>query len=211
MWSDIEHIDEITSLPENALHRTVDKIIQTAAADHSDKLKTAIICPPDIYGKGKGPGRTRSVMIPVFVNEIKKSGGKPFYTNEGSNTRGWVHIDDLTSLYLRIVEAAVSRGGNAEWGKNGYYFASTQELSQFQLAEATGSILKKHGVINDPEPVKVDLASLWDLVPWKVPGIGTYLFASNSRTKAERAERLFGYGPRAPSLLEELEGDILAS
>lgn len=73
-WSDVEDIEAITSLPDRALHRNVDKIVQEAAVTNGDKLKTAIICPPDIYGPGRGPGRTQSVFIPVFYDELRKIG-----------------------------------------------------------------------------------------------------------------------------------------
>ena len=46
----------------------------------------------------------------------------------------------------------------------------------------------------------------------KLPGfekLARYLFASNSRTRAERAEGLYGYKGEAPGLLESLEGDVL--
>jgi nucleoside-diphosphate-sugar epimerase len=116
VWSDIDDIDAITSLPDQALHRNVDKIIQEAAAANGEKLKTAIICPPDIYGPGRGPGKTHSVYVPVFFDEIKKS-GTAFYAGEGKNTRSWVHIEDLMTVYLKLVEAAVAGGSGADWGR----------------------------------------------------------------------------------------------
>lgn len=116
IWSDIENLDEITSRPDGELHRNVDKIIQKAATEHGDKLKTAIMCPPDIYGRGRGPGRTQSAYIPFFCNEIKKVGAA-FYAGDGTNARSWVHIDDLMTLYLSLVEAAAVGGKGADWGR----------------------------------------------------------------------------------------------
>ena len=123
VWSDIDDIDAITSLPDNALHRNVDKIIQAAAIAHPEKLKTAIICPPDIYGPGRGPGRTQSVYVPVFLDEIKQVGAA-FYAGEGANRRSWVHIKDLMTVYLKLVEAAVAGGSGADWGKEVLSFCS---------------------------------------------------------------------------------------
>jgi nucleoside-diphosphate-sugar epimerase len=42
----------------------------------------------------------------------------PFYLNEGTNVRGWVHIDDLIQIYVRLVEAAAAGGGSVSWGLN---------------------------------------------------------------------------------------------
>ncbi|KAF2238636.1 NAD(P)-binding protein [Viridothelium virens] len=210
VWSDIENIDEIISLPDKALHRNVDKIILDAGAQNSDKVKTAIICPPDIYGPGRGPARTNSVYFPAFFEEIKKL-GTSFYPAEGTNTRSWVHIEDLMTLYVKLIEAAIDGGGNANWGKEGYYFASSQEASQLDIAKATGRVLHKHGLISSSEPQQLPLDQVDGMVSsWGIPHIATYMFAANSRTRADRAKAVLSYEPRAPSLWDSLEADLLA-
>ncbi|ORY11751.1 NAD(P)-binding protein [Clohesyomyces aquaticus] len=214
IWSDINDLDSISSLPDNALHRNTETIIREAAALHGDKLKTAIVCPPDLYGEGKGTGRTRSVLVPWFFGEAKKQagGGRVFYTGDGTNTRSWVHIDDLMTIYVKLVKAAVSRDEGAGWGEKGYYFASSQEVSQIDLAKATGQILKKQGVIQNEEPIEVSLEHIDSMLQEiNYSNISRYLFASNSRTRADRALRLFGYEPKAPTLMETLEADILSA
>ena len=118
IWSDIEDIDTIASLPDTAIHRNTEKILNATTAEHGDKIKIAIMCPPDIYGRGKGPGKTWSSLVPVFINEVKKLDGRVFYYGEGTNTRSWVHIDDVMTVYLNVIEAAASGGGNAQWGKD---------------------------------------------------------------------------------------------
>jgi nucleoside-diphosphate-sugar epimerase len=90
--------------------------VQEAGEAYADKLKTAVVCPPDIYGRGHGPGRQLSYYISWFVQGIRKIGA-PFYLNEGSNIRGWVHIDDFTRIYVSLVEAAAAGGGHVTWGK----------------------------------------------------------------------------------------------
>ncbi|KAF2475454.1 NAD(P)-binding protein [Lindgomyces ingoldianus] len=214
VWSDITDLDTIFSLPDNALHRNTEKLIQAAVAQDGDRLKAAIMCPPDIYGEGRGPLRSKSVFVPWFVDESKKQdgGGRTFYTGDGGNTRSWVHIDDLMMLYLKVVEAAVAGGTGADWGKEGYYFAGTQEVSQRDIAIAAGKILKKLGIIKNEEPFHASLDQIDTMCAERnYPGIARYLFASNSRTEAERAKKLFGYKPKAPTLLETLEDDILSA
>jgi nucleoside-diphosphate-sugar epimerase len=115
IWSDINDINTLTTMPDWALHRSVEKIIQGAAAEHGDKLKCAIICSSGVYGKGRGLVRTQSLYMPDYYDEIVKLGAA-FYTGSGSNRRGWVHINDLMKVYLGLVDAAVQGGGNAVWG-----------------------------------------------------------------------------------------------
>jgi hypothetical protein len=213
IWNDVSSLEEIRSLPPTALHRNTETILHKAVTEHGDKIHVAIMCPPDIYGRGKGLVKKHSALIPMYIKEIQNLGGKPFYYGDGSNTRSWVHVDDLMRLYVHVVEAAAA-GTNPEhyFNNNGYYFASTQEHSQLDVARATASILHRHGIIKSPEPVQVSLETLDSManIP-NFPKLARYLFASNSRTRSERAETLWRYYiiGEAPRLLETLESDIL--
>lgn len=211
IWSDIHSLEEIRNLPDVALHRNTEKILHSTIAAHSGRVNIAIMCPPDIYGTGTGLGKTSTIFTPVYINEIQKLDGKVFYYGEGSNTRSWVHIQDLMRVYLKVVEAAASGdGGGFGWNQEGYYFAGTQEHSQLDIANAVGSVLQRHGAILDAEPVQVSLEELDGMARHPRFGkIARYLFASNSRTRPERAEKLFGYRGEAPGLLEFLQGDVL--
>ncbi|CAG8980133.1 hypothetical protein HYALB_00011666 [Hymenoscyphus albidus] len=209
VWSDINDIDEITSLPDDYLHRNMDKIVQAAAHRHGDKLKCAIICPPGIYGPGRGMVRKQSLFIPEMGREILKL-GSPYYTQSGENRRAWVHIDDLMELYNAIVEAAVAGGGNAVWGREGYYFAATQEATQKEMARFAGKILKSHGLIKTEEPVQLSLETITEMrdgSDWHYMGL--YTWGSNTRCTADRAKKYLGYESKAPTLWETMEGDLL--
>lgn len=55
-WSDQEYndlsgVEELTSLPDHAFHRQIDKFVLDVAEKHEDAVKTAIVCPPTIYGE----------------------------------------------------------------------------------------------------------------------------------------------------------------
>ena len=210
VWSDISSLDEIKRLPAHALHRNTETILHDTMRDHGNRVNIAIMCPPDIYGKGKGPGKTQSAYLPMFVNEIRSLGGRAFYYGDGMNTRSWVHIEDLMRVYVKVVEAAASGYAVDYFNSNGYYFAGTQEHTQLDVARATGQVLYEHGVIPAAEPVSIDLTQLDSMA--NIPGfprLARYLFASNSRSRPERAEKLFGYAPKATGLMETLESDIV--
>ena len=185
---------------------------QIGLGHHADRIHVAIVSPPDIYGKGKGLVKTHSAMIPMFVSEARKL-GRTFYYRDGTNTRSWVHIDDLMRVYLHVINAAANNSSEATkayFGENGYHFAGTQECSQIELATAVGKLLASHDVINDAKPVQVGLEELDAMsnIP-NFPKLARYLYASNSRTGAERAGRLWGYKAEAPGLMEVLESDVL--
>ncbi|TKX27209.1 NAD dependent epimerase-like protein 3 [Elsinoe australis] len=211
VWSDVDHVDEITSLPDNYQHRPVDKILHRAAEEHPDRLNVAIICPPGIYGQGRGAGNTQSLFLPEYYEEIIKL-GRSFYAGSGKNTRGWVHIDDLVKVYVALVESAVAGGGNATWGREGYYFAESQEASQKEMAKHAGKILKARGLVAQAEPVQLSIDTVREMrggSSWEPMGI--YTWASNTRTRGDRARKLLGYKPNAPSLWETMEEDFLVA
>lgn len=210
VWSDLDDIDEIWNQPDQALHRDVDKVIQKAYTDHADRIRTAIVCGPDIYGPGMGPGKRTSILIPFFVEETL-SREWPFYCGKGENTRSWVHVQDLVQVHLKLVEAAASGGGNAHWNERGYYFASSQELSQIQLAEAIGKVLEQKGMIEDVTPRQLTPEQLKEMRSGKfgdTPEIALFMLASSSRTVPQRSKAVLNYEPNMPNLLEMLDEEV---
>ncbi|KAF2174958.1 NAD(P)-binding protein [Zopfia rhizophila CBS 207.26] len=210
IWSDIDDVATLTSMPDWALHRGVEKIIQEAAETYGNKLKCAIICSSGIYGKGRGLVRTQSLYMPDFFREIIELGAA-FYTGSGSNRRSWVHIEDLMQIYLSLVDAAAAGGGKAVWGKEGYYFTVTQETSQLELAIAAGKILKAHGLIETEKPKRVSIDQIRNMCSssgWAFDGL--YTFASNTRAKSDRAQKYLDYVPKQPTVFECMEEDLLS-
>jgi len=92
----------------------------------------------------------------------------------------------------------------------GYYFAGSQEVSHIELAKAVGKHLQKHGVIENEEPISVSREQLDAILPVpRLPVLARYMFASNSRTRPDRAKKLFRYEPKAPTFSEAVEEDVL--
>ncbi|EOD47105.1 putative nucleoside-diphosphate-sugar epimerase protein [Neofusicoccum parvum UCRNP2] len=216
--SDADAFDFLTDAP---LHGETEELIRQAwaAAESSpagSALRTAVVRPPDIYGRGLGPGRKASYWVPWFVREVlggpgEEGVGAAFYVGEGANSRGWVGLEDVARLYLLLVEAAAERGGDgAGWGREGYYHAASQEATQLELAEAVGRILYEKGLIREKEPKQVPLERVDRMIAaLGVPLIARYLFASNARSSAERSRKMLGWEPKAPSLWEVLEQDVM--
>ncbi len=50
-FDDLDGVEVLTSLPDEAFHRNVDKIVLECGTAHVDTVKTAIVCPPTIYGR----------------------------------------------------------------------------------------------------------------------------------------------------------------
>ena len=87
-----------------------------------ERVRTAIICPCNIYGSGEGPIRTRSVQVPALANATLRR-GKAFTVNKGENIWHSIHVADLADAYVLLTEEALKEsGGRATWGSEGYYF-----------------------------------------------------------------------------------------
>ena len=72
----------------------------------------AIVCPPTIYGPRRGPDIQRSIQAYELAKVTLKR-GKGFQVEGGHNLWTMVHVQDLSNVYLRLVEEAVKGGRNA--------------------------------------------------------------------------------------------------
>ncbi|KAJ7685403.1 nucleoside-diphosphate-sugar epimerase [Mycena polygramma] len=212
VWSDVDDINEIAQLPEDRTHRHVDKIVFEAAATHGAHIHTAIMCPPDIYGKGHGPGITQSFMVPFTYDSILAH-KSAFYLAKGENVRSLVHIEDVMSLYVSVVEEAVAslETGTVKdecWGRNGFYFNASSEVAWKDVATTTGKIMASLGLIESAEPTEATVEEVQSMLGGT--GLGLYMFGSNSRSRADRGRKVFGWKPTGPAFEETMETDLLA-
>ena len=208
VYNDLEGVEEILNRHDGTPHRHTDKIIQEAGEKYADRLGTAIVCPPDIYGKGSGPVKVESVYFPAFIGEARKVGAT-FYYGKGENKRGWTHVQDVVQVFTLLTEQAALGGGSATWGREGYFLATSTEASQKELAAKVGKLLHEKGVLSTAEPKQVDEAVIQEaLSDWGYDGLGWYMFGGNSRAEPRRAAEELGWKPQGKGLWEELEGDI---
>lgn len=195
IYDDWDGIGEITSLPDFAPHRNVDKII-LAADTHN--VKSAIVCPPTIYGRGRGPGNQRSHQVPELSrctlqkgHGIQVGAGKTYWSN--------VHVHDLSDAYVALIEAAAAGGGKATWGREGYYFIENGEHVWGDVSKAVATAAKKQGfIVSD----SVEIHPNEEIN--EMCQAGTILWGANSRCRARRARELLGWSPKG----KRIEDDI---
>ena len=198
VYNDWDGIGEITSLPDHAPYRKND--IEILSAD-GPELRTAIVCPPTIYGLGRGPGNTRSHQIPELARSIleKKQG---FQVGAGENSGPNVYIHDLSDCYVKLVEAAVEGSGKATWGKEGYYLVENGEHIWGDISKAVAKAAHKQGLLPSDEIMSISATEADDLAWW-----GSALWGANSKYHALRARKLLGWSPKKGA--KDLESDIL--
>lgn len=204
-WSEKEYNDwsgvqELVTLPDHAFHRHVDKLVLTAAADHFAKVKVALVCPPTIYGRGRGPisGRGRQVY------ELGKLTLQKQYApiiGHGKSRWNHVHVADLSDLFVALVDAAIAgRDDQGLWGPEAYYFVEKGEHVWGDLAREIATKAAELGLIKkDWEENALGKEEALD-----VAGFEAVSWGMNSRGKAERAQRLLGWKPSRQSIFDEI-------
>ncbi|KAJ7633097.1 nucleoside-diphosphate-sugar epimerase [Roridomyces roridus] len=214
IWSDLNDITALANLPADRIHTHVDRLVWAAPKTHGSHIHTAIMCPPDIYGKGHGPGITQSFLVPFLYDAVLETPTQTaFYVGRGENSRSFVHIDDVMSLYVKVVEEAMTsleKGvvRDEYWDKNGFYFNSGSELVWKDIAQATGKTMASLGFIKSAELQELSVEQVNNLLGGN--GLSLYMFASNSRSAADRGRKLFDWKPTGPGFMELLEADLLA-
>lgn len=130
-FDDVADVAKVTSLPDEAIHRKVDRIVLAANASSDVRrgpaaaARTAVVGPPCIFGPGRGPANARSIQVYDMVRFGLREGFVPVV---GTGLAEWdhVHVHDLSDLVVRLVEAAQDGAGLAKdpevFGEKGYFF-----------------------------------------------------------------------------------------
>ena len=196
VFNDWDGVWELVSQPDHAAHRVVDKIVLAAS---SDLVHVAIVCPPTIYGPGRGPDNQRSHQAYEGAKAMLQR-KKGFVPGKGENVWHYVHVQDLSDLYLLLGEAAVSGGGQATWGaKEGYYLAENGSFVWGDVLKGLAKEAGSKGLIDSSEVDGLSNSDLDALTPY-----GHLVWGTNSRGESIRGKKLLGWKPYRPSLIEEL-------
>jgi len=160
----------------------INRYVRQAAIDKG--VRTIVICPSMVYGKGRGL-QPDSDQIPKLIGLSQKEGAG-MYFGKGLNRYSNVHIDDLTNLYLLALEKAP--GGS-------FFFAENGDHSFREIADMISQHLGFEG--------KTISVSIEHVIEYhgEFARLGV---ASNSLVKAVNARRL-GWLPKEPSLPKYFE------
>lgn len=155
----------------------MNRYVREAGIDQG--IRTVVICPAMIYGRGRGLN-TESDQIPKLIALSKQAGAGVFF-GKGLNRYSNVHIDDLVGLYLLAIEKAPS---------GSFFFAENGDASFKEIAEL---IATSQGLGGKTMSLGIDtlIAQFGD--------VGRYGVAANSFVRAANARRL-GWNPTGESL-----------
>ena len=160
----------------------INDLVRTAGIGRG--VRTVVICPPMIYGRGLGL-QNDSDQIPKLAM-FSKQAGAGVYFGKGLNRYSNVFISDLVDLFVLAIEKAPS---------GSFFFAENGEASFREIAELV-SVKLGFGGKTQSVPVEVVVAQFGEAA--------RYGAAGNSRVQAINARRL-GWTPRGPSLQDAIE------
>lgn len=160
----------------------INHLVREASIDKG--IRSVVICPSMIYGKGLGLQQNSDQLPKIMA--LSKQVGAGVYFGKGLNRYSNVHIDDLVDLYLLALEKAP--GGS-------FFFAENGDASFKEIAEMVSHSLGFGGKT---------LSLSVDDVARQYGDAGRYGVTSNSLVSAVNARRL-GWSPKAPSLHEYFE------
>jgi nucleoside-diphosphate-sugar epimerase len=187
-WCSADVFDEQSSLVINPFKQARRDIDSLVLAGVNDGVRTAVICPSLIYGVGKGLNPL-SVQIPFLASNAQEKGAVEI-VGKGLNVWSNVHIDDVASLYQRVLEKGP--GG-------AFYFVENGEASYIDLATAIAQRLGLRGVENlDPE----EAAERWGVAR------AYFTFGSNSRVRARRAREELDWKPQHASVIKWISDEM---
>ncbi|BCR89563.1 uncharacterized protein ACHE_50761A [Aspergillus chevalieri] len=203
VFNDWDKVHELVNLPAAAFHRNVDEIVLKAGTEHADRVKTAIVCPPTIYGRGRGPISGRGRQVYELTSFILKEKYSP---QIGKGLARWnnVHVHDLSTLFDALLRAAVdpARTDDGEiWGAKGYFLCENGEHVWGDVSRLIGQQCFKSGYFAE-EP-RSQAFSLDEAV--KSPaGFEAASWGWNSRGKALRGNKVLGWKAQERSLEDEV-------
>eukprot|EP01088_Endostelium_zonatum_P013426 TRINITY_DN27991_c0_g1_i2.p1 TRINITY_DN27991_c0_g1~~TRINITY_DN27991_c0_g1_i2.p1 ORF type:complete len:343 (+),score=82.55 TRINITY_DN27991_c0_g1_i2:28-1056(+) len=199
-------MDQISSIPDSAPHRNVDILVLSSG---NDTLKTLIICPPLIYGKGLGLVKILSQQIPVMIQAaLKNDQGKVYVPGQGKNVWSNVGVEDLGDFYVMILRRLVEMNGEGvKVNGEGYYFVESGDEESFErIGEEIVEGLKKEKKEKQWEVENVE-RERWEKVFGKPEGYVKLALASNSRSRAEKARKL-GWEPKTHNFHQDIHSTV---
>ncbi|GLA59313.1 hypothetical protein AtubIFM55763_004627 [Aspergillus tubingensis] len=204
VYSDVDGADELRELIQQySAKRVVDNLI-LSLIPAANRPKTALIFPPIIYGRGRGPVNQRSIQIPELARvTMQRRGG--IQVGKGEATWSNVHISDVSSIFVKLAEKALRDEEGNLWNKNGLYFPGNGAISFGSISAQVAQEVKKLGLAESESVTEISHEEADALTPH-----GGVLWGTNAQQVAQRAAKYLGWVPEGRTLEEEIPHTVLA-
>ncbi|KAG9188593.1 hypothetical protein G6011_07298 [Alternaria panax] len=132
--------------PHQVFTKAVNTNITVIETAEKYRVRSYIFVPCIVYGEGKGFGNRISIQT-VAVVKAAKGTGVVYNVNPEGHTWPVCHIDDNTKLYVELLKS-ILRNENPEYGRSGYYLASSGSVAWYDIYAAMAKALANHRVVS---------------------------------------------------------------
>ncbi|KAK9473039.1 uncharacterized protein V1510DRAFT_402730 [Dipodascopsis tothii] len=210
VWDDVADIRAITAWPAGRPHGTIDQTILGIHRTAPGGVRTLVVAPPLVYGRGRGPGNQRSQQVPTLIGAVAAL-GRNAIVGSGRAIWGNVHVQDLSALYALLVRTYLEAPHRLAYNADGYYFASAGEHAWRSLTVALDAPLVRHGVVA-ADRTSADGTAVFSAADYRAlldrgTAVLPSFFVTNSRSRATRA-RALGWAPTRESLAATLDDEV---
>ncbi|GKZ85135.1 hypothetical protein AnigIFM56816_010901 [Aspergillus niger] len=204
IYSDVDGADELRELiRQYSAKRVVDNLVLSLPHTAS-RPKTALIFPPIIYGRGRGPINQRSIQIPELARvTMQRRGG--VQVGRGEATWSNVHISDVSNIFVKLAEKALQSEEGKLWNENGLYFPGSRAISFGSISARVAQEMKKLGLAESESVTEISHEEADSLTPH-----GGVLWGTNAQQVAQRAAKYLEWVPEGRTLEEEIPHTVLA-
>ncbi|KAF9871996.1 NAD dependent epimerase/dehydratase [Colletotrichum karsti] len=193
-WSDKDQVFEFEE-QEEAKEAYAQRTTEIAVIKTAERtgVKSYIMMPPTIYGRGTGFFNQGSMQIPSIIRGAIQLGYSP-YINDGSCSLGHVHVTDLALLY-ELVLSKILAGEDIPSGRRGIYFSNTGSHNWLEIATEVGKAGVRLGALESAEPRSISFDEARSTFLNAPSQIIEMNYAANSATTPALAAEL-GWKPR---------------
>ncbi|KAJ5994909.1 hypothetical protein N7481_001886 [Penicillium waksmanii] len=172
-------------------------------------VKSYLFVPCVVYGKGEGFGNKTSIQTVAIVNAAKKL-RRVCRPDPGYYTWPVSHVSDTAGLYLEIIWSSLS-GKEIDHGINGYYLASSGNVSWNSLYTAMAKRLAAQNIIDNDKVALADDQALESMgAALGCPKDMVSLFLGGKCTLQAKHGREIGWTPQysAEHILEMADAEV---
>lgn len=203
-YDDVNDQEELRQIIRKHKNRLVDNQFLDVA-ERLSPVKSALVIPSLIYGRGRGPINQRSIQVPELAR-IALEKKHAVQIGAGENIWSNIHISDLSAMLLKLVENAVSQANDDQaWGLKGMFFAGSNPGINFgQIGKLISDAAQKEGLFSDSQIEKITAAEADALSPHASAIVGT-----NARTLSKKAQQVLEWSASGPELEDEIPATVV--
>ncbi|KAJ5240962.1 uncharacterized protein N7469_002553 [Penicillium citrinum] len=211
IWSDEK--DNIFAMEKGNPERYGQRVTDVTVVETGKNLgvKTYIVVPPTIYGKGSGPFATLSQQVPNLARLARRRGFVAVIES-GRGIWNHVHIDDLSDFYLRLFTAIIEKRDWLPSGAEAIFFVESGEHTWLQVSQGIADAMHKRGLLATNDVRSIGLKEAAEAITKGNESLVEITLASNSRARADFARNRLGWTTERDldDFLNHFDGEVEA-